>query len=100
MEKWGDPCSEKDVKWLQVQAQCDGTEHIYHSLKIDTVIPVNSQANLHIPTYDHKAVQIWEGSVDNKKASAAAVHVADVNGDKIKVQFGSGSYSFVVKENN
>jgi len=107
LEKWGDPCPEKDVKWLQVQAQCDDTEHLYHLLKIDAAIPVNGQANLHVPTYNHKAVQIWEGdlliwdgSVDNKKAAAAAVHVADVNGDKIKIQFGSGSYSFVVKENN
>jgi len=104
MEKWGDPCPEKDVKWLQVQAQCDDTEYIYHSLKIDVVVPVNSQANLHVPTYDHKAVEIWEdnllvwdGLEDSKKVDNI-VCVANVNNDDIKLQFGSGSYSFVVKE--
>ena len=40
MWKWGDLCPNIEVKWLQVQAQCDD----YHTLKVNTMIPVNNQA--------------------------------------------------------
>ena len=36
---------------------------------------------------------IWE---DNKEVDV--IHIANVNDDNIKLQFGSGSYFFVVKE--
>ena len=48
--------------------ECDDTENVYHTLKVDTVIPVNSQANLHIPTYEQEVTihegnsLIWNGS--------------------------------------
>jgi len=104
IEKWGDPCPEKEIKWLQVQAQCNDTEHIYHSLKIDPVIPVNSQANLYVPIHNHKAVQIregnsliWNGSeLDIKEVNI--VLVANVDDNNVRLQFGSGSYNFVVEE--
>ena len=100
MEKWGDPCPNIEVKWLQVQAQCDDTENVYHTLKVDTVIPVSSQANLHIPTYEQEVTihegnsLIWNGLEGNNDVDA--IHVTKVNSDSIKLQFGSGFYSFKV----
>ena len=104
MEKWGDPCPNVEVKWLQIQAQCDDTPNIYHTLKVDTVIPVSSQANLYIPIYDQEVTihegdsLIWNGLEGSKGTDA--VHVTKVNNDNIKLQFGSGFYSFRVTEKN
>ena len=101
-ENWGDPCPNIEVKWLQVQAQCDDTENVYHTLKVDTVIPVNSQANLHIPTYQQEVTihegnsLIWNGLEGDNESDT--IHVTKVNSDNIKLQFGSGFYSFKVTE--
>jgi len=100
VEKWGDPCPGSEVKWLQVQAQCDDTEEVYHTLKVDTVIPVNSQANLYVPTYNQEVTihegnsLIWDGLESSKGVDA--IHVTKVNSDSIRLQFGSGVYSFEV----
>lgn len=91
------------MKWLQVQAQCDDTENVYHALKVDTVIPVNSQANLHIPTYNQEVTihegnsLIWNGLETGSK-EIDAISVTGTNSDSIKLQFGSGSYSFTITE--
>ena len=103
MEKWGDPCPDIEVKWLQVQAQCDDTENVYHTLKVDTIIPVNSQANLHIPTYNQEVTihegdsLIWNGLFEGSKESDA-IHVTEVNSNSIRLRFGSGFYSFQITE--
>lgn len=101
IEKWGDPCPNVEVKWLQVQAQCDDTANVYHTLKVDTVIPVNSQANLHIPTYNQEVTIregdsfIWNGLEDGK-VEIDGIRVTQVSSDNIKLRFGSGFYSFRV----
>jgi len=64
------------------------------------MIPVNNQANLHIPTHKQEVTihegnsLIWNGLEGNNGSDL--IRVTEVNSDNIKLQFGSGFYNFKI----
>jgi len=93
---FGDPCF-GTVKKLVVQVNCSVAAH---SFKLQTEIPVNSEALVHVSKLDLSNVVVTEGKFTVWKNGqfypvSGIKSAADINGEVI-FSVGSGDYSFVL----
>ena len=106
---WGDPCpGEMEVKWLMVVVICkvkgnkNDLEGRYSSLTVDISVPMQSRAQLNIPSYGLSNLQVWDNETlvysNNKIIPTKGISSAEwVEKDLLRFVLLSGDYSFTVR---
>ena len=105
---WGDPCPGV-TKWLSVAVQCqtegtDKPDYKFSSIQVDVNIPVGSKGAVFLPAYGKRQLKVWEGDElmwGEGRMVGAVEGVLSAqwtpHSDALKVDLGSGSYSFMMR---